>query len=131
MSGGLSGIGLATTLRLATAGAHVWVADIGSNPPDQLVSHPQSKNVQVPKSPTDIRDRGSCKDLIRVLVEKHGRIDGVVNCAGLCLPEPTTLKDLDSVFQKEFDVNVRGTWNLATGKHLSVSSYSISKFILL
>lgn len=114
MSGGLSGIGLATTLRLAASGAHVWIADISTKVPEALAAHPQSKNVHVPNSPTDIRVREKCQQLTSSLVAKHGRLDGLVNCAGVCLPEPASLKDLDGVFQKEFDINVRGTWNLGT-----------------
>jgi len=114
VSGGLSGIGLNTTIRLAAAGAHVWVADISSKIPSEISSHPQSSNIHVPKTPTDIRSREQCHNLTTDLIKAHKRLDGLVNCAGICVPEPPLSKELDDVFQREFDINVRGTFNLGT-----------------
>lgn len=116
VSGGLSGIGLSTTLRLAAAGAHVWVADISTDTPHAISNHQQSSNIHIPITPTDIRSRTQCHNLISNIVGKHGRLDGLVNCAGICLTEPPVSEfvDLDGVFQKEFDINVRGTFILGT-----------------
>lgn len=122
VSGGLSGIGLSTTIRLAEAGAHVWVADISSKIPPEISSHPQASRIHIPETPTDIRSREQCQSLTVALIEKHKRLHGLVNCAGICVPEPQETKELDLVFQREFDINVRGTFNLVTEalKHMAV-----------
>lgn len=115
VSGGLSGIGLNTTLRLATGGAHVWVADISTNTPAEIREHPASSNIHLSKTPVDIRSLEECRNLTEAVVKQHGRLDGLVNCAGICLAEPAIgSRELHEVFQKEFDINVRGTFNLGT-----------------
>lgn len=57
----------------------------------------------------DIAQRSECKQYLDSI---SGRIDGLVNCAGVCLAEGKMATD--EVFSKILDVNVRGTWNMGT-----------------
>lgn len=89
------------------------VADVSPNIPSEFRSNSQ---IHIPNSPTDIRSRAACRALAQLVQSTHNRLDGLVNCAGICPTEPplTSSDTLDSVFQSEFDINVRGTWNLGT-----------------
>ena len=111
VTGGLSGIGQAVVLQLVSAEAIVWIADIGTELPQQLAELPQRSQIRFP-CPCDIRDRRACRTLLDSLVNTHGRLDGLVNCAGICLPEGPMPGD--ELFQSEIEVNIRGTWNFGT-----------------
>ncbi|RYF50527.1 MAG: SDR family NAD(P)-dependent oxidoreductase, partial [Cytophagaceae bacterium] len=56
----------------------------------------------------DVRDDKSIQDAIRRIIEKHGRIDVLINNAGLAIAGPIEALPLGEV-QRVFDTNVMGT----------------------
>lgn len=59
-----------------------------------------------------MRDRKRCHEVVTSIVEKHGRLDGLVNNAGICPLEGEMPGD--DVFEEVYGVNVRGVWNMGT-----------------
>ena len=53
--------------------------------------------------------RQACKDFMQSI---PGRLDGLVNCAGITLTEGKIATD--DVFERVMAVNVGGTWNMGT-----------------
>ena len=78
VTGAASGIGLATASRFAAAGAAVVLSDIadGSGPAGEL----GAEFVAV-----DVTDEDSVASLVAAVVESHGRLDVMVNNAGVLL----------------------------------------------
>lgn len=61
----------------------------------------------------DISDYRSVDSAVTEFVEKYGKLDVVVNCAGVALPIKTLLDTTETEFDKVFAVNVKGSYNLA------------------
>ncbi len=84
VTGGSSGIGLATALELAAAGDHLVLLARASGPLDRAGDQCRSAGAaSVTAVPADVRDAAAMTRAVeRVLVE-HGRLDVVVHCAGV------------------------------------------------
>lgn len=86
-------------------GAEVHVADLCGSPPDEL----QGQEKFFFTGGCDVSKRAACRDFLDSI---PGRLDGVVNCAGVAPFEGTT--PTDEVFRLNMDVNVTGTWNMGS-----------------
>ena len=86
VTGASSGIGLAIAKRLAAAGAHVFLAGRTLGPMEQakLAIEDAGGNAQVVTA--DLRDPSEVQSLVDVAVERTGRLDIMVNNAGLEFP---------------------------------------------
>ena len=94
VTGAAGGIGEASAVALAAAGAHVVVTDVDGT----AVSGVEAKIVEVGGSAScavmDVSDSESVREVISRTVEVHGRLDIAVNNAGLNISR-TPLADLD------------------------------------
>ena len=111
VTGGSKGIGRAISLQLARYGATVVINYSSSaSAAEEVVREIGPKNAIAIKA-----DAGDVKEIQRVVdatIEKCGRLDIVVACAGILL-----LSELDKVTEEEFDktfnLNVKGPMFLA------------------
>ena len=78
VTGGSSGLGLATVRRLLAAGARVGIADL--NPPADEVLAELGKDVTFAK--TDITDEEAVNQALDAFEEANGPLRAVVHCAG-------------------------------------------------
>ena len=103
-----SGIGAATALRARTEGARVILAGINQAGLTALAAKLQSDGTKILVVPTDVRRPESTAKLASLAMELHGRVDVVVNCAGvLC---PGRLEKLsEETIRREVDTNFLGT----------------------
>lgn len=92
--GGASGIGAATARLLADGGDRVVVADLAAEAPGIRV---------------DVTDEESVAALLDAVVEQHGRLDGVVNCAGVSTLSPIVDHDA-AEFRRVLDVCLTGAF---------------------
>ena len=93
VTGAASGIGAATARLLEGEGAGVVGADLAGAGADVLV--------------TDVTDPASVAEAVATVVERHGRLDVVVNCAGImrfARIEELTVDD----WQRHLAVNLTG-----------------------
>jgi NAD(P)-dependent dehydrogenase (short-subunit alcohol dehydrogenase family) len=93
VTGGLSGIGAATAARFREEGAAVVAADITAAGDDRL----------------DVSDGAACAALVTAVVAAHGRLDCLVNCAGIAADTPF-LDTTQEAFDRIIAVNLRGTF---------------------
>lgn len=112
VTGSTSGIGEATALRFAGLGDTVVFNSVRSvEEGERLASAtPGSSYVQA-----DVADDADCDRLIREVLERHGRLDVLVNNAGttkVIAHEDLQAASLD-IWREIFEVNVFGTWNLS------------------
>lgn len=81
MTGGASGLGRGTAEYFTKLGAKVVICDLAASN-----GHAVAKEMgeSVTYVPADIRSETDVKNLIGEIEQKHGRLDAVINCAGLC-----------------------------------------------
>ena len=107
VSGGGSGLGRAAALELAALGARVVVCGRRSEPLEETAR--LSEGGRVEAHPCDIREEDQVEALVEGVMERHGRIDVLVNNAGgqyLTPAEDITPKGFRTVIR----LNVEGTW---------------------
>ena len=103
ITGGGSGIGLATAQRFAAAGAKVVVTN--RSDASAIVAPFGGEYLRA-----DVSDENQVKALIEQVVRRHGRIDVLVNSAGM-IADPLPITDLPGAsVRRHFDVNTMGIW---------------------
>lgn len=107
VSGGGTGLGRASALELAALGAQVVVCGRRAEPLEQTVA--LAADGQIEAETCDIREEDQVEGLVERALERHGRIDLLVNNAGgqfLMPAEDITPKGFRTVIR----LNVEGTW---------------------
>ncbi len=105
ITGAGSGMGMATTLRLAQAGYRVFAGVRGDDA--ALMAQAQTCGVQPTPVRLDVQDTGSIRAAVAQVMADAGRIDVLVNNAGFGLL--ATVEDgTDEEMIRQFDVNVFG-----------------------
>ena len=108
VTGASSGIGKATALRFAQKGAHLVLAARSVAKLNILSEQLTPFGVEVLIVPTDVSIEADCKNLMDKALEKFGRIDVLVNNAGISMRAAFADLELD-VLKKVMDVNFWGT----------------------
>lgn len=111
VTGSASGIGLAITLLLAERGATVWTVDMAKTPPDELKSWIEKGKVHF-EGGIDTSNRPVARRYMDDVVKASGRLDGLVNNAGIGLLEGPIASD--EAYDRMMAVNVGGVWNYGT-----------------
>jgi citronellol/citronellal dehydrogenase len=88
VTGGGSGIGRATAHELAALGAHVVVTGRKADKLEAVAGEIAAHGGQASVAAFDIRDEDAVRGAVAGLVERHGRIHGLVNNAGGQFPAP-------------------------------------------
>lgn len=111
VTGGSSGIGRATALALARAGASVVIADIDIAGGHAAVEAIDREGGDATFVATDVRDAGQIQHTLDYVMRRHGRLDGAFNNAGILEGTFVALADLDTpTWDRVMDVNLRGLW---------------------
>ena len=113
ITGGASGIGLATARTLRAKGAHLILADINSQGLQQaeqdILQQSPGVNARVLGVPTDVTNEAQVQALMRKAVETCGRIDLVMTSAGIGRGGPIdTFSSSD--MRALMDINFMGTF---------------------
>ena len=99
------GIGKATASVLAAQGAKVVVLDLRQADAERAALDLGADHLGIA---CDVTDRAACQLAARAALEKYGRIDGLINNAGITQPVRTL--DIEPAnFDAVVDVNLRGT----------------------
>ena len=110
ITGSGRGIGLATAIKFASEGASVIVCDVDQAAVDDAVAEVSRHGAAALGFVVDVTDRTSIDRMVRAVVEKHGRIDTLVNNAGIVAD--AQIKNMsDAQFDRVIDINLKGTYN--------------------
>jgi D-threitol dehydrogenase (NAD+) len=106
VTGGASGIGGAITEAFARKGAHVAIADLDGDAAQRQADKVGDKALAVS---CDVSDPGSVETAVQQVFEAYGRIDVLVNSAGVVLLAPA--EDLGvGAWNTTLAVNLTGTF---------------------
>lgn len=83
ITGGARGIGRATAIRAAREGANVVIADILEKEGQATVADIRALVGKAEFVHTDVRNSADCDAMVAATVRAFGRLDGVVNAAGV------------------------------------------------
>lgn len=85
ITGASAGIGLEVARRLAKDGAHLVLGARSADLLDQAAKEFRASGARVITVPTDVSDRDQCEALINAAVREFGRIDTLINNAGISM----------------------------------------------
>jgi NAD(P)-dependent dehydrogenase (short-subunit alcohol dehydrogenase family) len=85
ITGGSSGIGRATALRLAEIGARVVVAARNEQALAETAAQAAARGGQALAVPTDVTDPEQCRRAVQAAVDRFGRLDVLLCSAGLSM----------------------------------------------
>jgi NAD(P)-dependent dehydrogenase (short-subunit alcohol dehydrogenase family) len=112
VAGGAGGIGAETSARLAADGARVMIADL-----DPAQSEAKAKSIVAGGGTAgwaacDITDPEQCDRAAQATMDQFGRLDGMVNCAGISKPHDS-ISVPPSDWARMVDIHLNGSFYLA------------------
>ncbi|GGL41338.1 3-oxoacyl-ACP reductase [Phycicoccus endophyticus] len=106
VTGGCSGIGLATVRRFAEEGATVVVADLADAEGERLAAEVGGSYVHC-----DVAVKDDVDALFATAVERHGRVDIAFNNAGISPPEDDSILETDlEAWRRVHEVNLTSVY---------------------
>jgi NAD(P)-dependent dehydrogenase (short-subunit alcohol dehydrogenase family) len=139
VTGGTSGIGRALSLGLADAGADVIATARRQQQVDDTAADIEKLGRQTLRLTSDVCDRSSLEGLLAGALERFGKIDILINCAGRIKRTPT-LTMPEEEWTAILDTNLTGTLRACQvfGKHMLERGYgrivniaSLNSFVAL
>jgi len=106
ITGGAAGLGAAAVRKFAAAGAVVECWDMADDRGEALAA----ELARVTYRHVDVADAAAVDQAMQAVVDAHGRLDVLVNNAGITR-DATLLKMEDAQFDQVIDVNLRGVFN--------------------
>ena len=106
ITGAAKGIGFATAQRFAQEGAKVMITDVHQ-------ASVKGAAAQIPHAEPfamDVTDRASIQAVVDQVMQKHGRIDILINNAGIT-QDARLIKMTEAQFDTVIDVNLKGVFN--------------------
>ncbi|KQZ71655.1 3-oxoacyl-ACP reductase [Sphingopyxis sp. Root214] len=118
VTGGAGAIGLAIADALLEAGATVILADRAAGPLDEALR--ERPGARLSSAVFDVTDPDAVTAAIDDVVARHGRIDVLVNNAGIARSETPAETVPDEHWRNVIDVNLNGTFwcARAAGRHM-------------
>lgn len=108
VTGAGSGIGRAAAVDFAKAGAIVVALDVvgATQCADKIVS----MGLRAEGHAMDVREPAAWSALVAALVSAYGKVDVLVNNAGVAVPGDTAIDVSEEAWDKMMNVNAKGVW---------------------
>ena len=111
ITGAGQGIGQATAMKFAREGARVAVCDINRASVDDTVATIVANGGEALGYTIDVTDKESIAKMVEGVMGAWGRIDTLVNNAGI-VQDAQFRKMTDDQFERVIDVNLKGVYNV-------------------
>lgn len=108
VTGAARGIGQATAEALAEAGCTVVLTDMQQDVLDSAVAELAAKGHHVHGELLDVTDVAAVQAVHDRIIARHGRVDVLVNNAGIAISNHPAETMADAVWNKVIDVNLNG-----------------------
>lgn len=137
--GGTSGIGRTLSLGLADAGADVIASARRQQHVDETASEIERRGRQTLRLCSDVCNRASLEELLRASSQRFGKVDILINCAGIIKRTPT-LTMPEEEWADVLNTNLTGALRACQifGKHMLERAYgrivniaSLNSFVAL
>jgi 3-oxoacyl-[acyl-carrier protein] reductase len=109
ISGAGSGLGRAAALEMCRLGATVIGCGRRSEPLEETAAQAAGLEGAFEREPLDIRDEEGVERFVAAAVERHGRLDVLVNNAGLAI-DGLVLRYKEADWQRVLDTNLTGVF---------------------
>jgi NAD(P)-dependent dehydrogenase (short-subunit alcohol dehydrogenase family) len=128
ITGASKGLGRAMALGAAAAGAHVVVASRKLGPCEEVAAEVRALGRRALAVSCHVGDWAQCAELVDATVAEFGRVDVLVNNAGIAPVPPSLLGVTEDLFAKTIDVNLRGPLRLTAlaAEHMAPGSTVIN-----
>jgi NAD(P)-dependent dehydrogenase (short-subunit alcohol dehydrogenase family) len=111
ITGAATGIGAATALAYAEAGAKVVMGDINELDGQETLKIITKNGGDAKFCHTDVTSEVDVSNLMHAAEDTYGRIDTLVTCAGILQGASVRIEDFDAAtFDSVIDVNLKGTF---------------------
>ena len=107
ITGASSGIGYATALSLAKEGAKLVVGARRTDRLEKLVKEIEENNGEILSQKFDVTKKSDCDDLVNTAIKKWGKVDVLINNAGL-MPLSFVKNLKVDEWDQMIDVNIKG-----------------------
>jgi len=125
ITGGSRGMGRAIALRFAEEGCSSVIADVRDKEGEKMVAEVKQKGKDAIYVHCDVSSSRQVKDMVAEAISKFGKVDIMVNCAGIGKP-PKLINDIS---EEEYDqvvaVNMKGIFLCcqAIAPHMKENNY--------
>jgi NAD(P)-dependent dehydrogenase (short-subunit alcohol dehydrogenase family) len=109
VTGGGTGIGKETALLFAKEGAGVLITGRREEKLREVKSEAARSGLDIEYTASDVSREKDCMAAVDYALAKFGKVDVLFNNAGVLFPG-TTHETPTSVWERTFDINVRGAW---------------------
>jgi NAD(P)-dependent dehydrogenase (short-subunit alcohol dehydrogenase family) len=113
VTGGSKGLGRAMALGFAESGAHVVVASRKLDECEKVADEIRALGRRALAVACHVGDWDQCADLVDAAVAEFGRIDVLVNNAGIAPVPPSLAGVTEELYAKTMDVNFKGPMRLS------------------
>ncbi len=110
VTGGGSGIGRATALKMASEGASVVIGNRNEKAGQKTVDLIQQAGGKASFYKTDVTKLENVQNLIKYTVDTYGGLHTAFNNAGVEDPQAMTPDQTEATFDLVMNVNVKGVW---------------------
>ena len=128
VTGAASGIGKACSLSFAEKGAKVIAVDLNKKGLKETTLKIHEKNGKAISVMADITKKDDINRIVTSAVNNFGRIDILVNCAGIC-----QIRNIEDITEEEWDkmmsINLKGTFFLCQSVLKEMKKYQKGKIV--
>ncbi|MDE2344262.1 MAG: 3-oxoacyl-ACP reductase FabG [Betaproteobacteria bacterium] len=133
ITGAANGIGRATAHKFAAEGAQVVLCDLSQDPVEAVAAAIRAEGGRAVGHRLDVTDRPRVDEVVAAVVASHGRIDILINNAGIT-QDARLVNMTEAQFDHVIDVNLKGVFHctqavvptmLAQGRGAIVNASSV------
>jgi NAD(P)-dependent dehydrogenase (short-subunit alcohol dehydrogenase family) len=106
ITGGAQGIGRAVALGMGREGAKLILADLQAEKVESVARELQASGAEALPVAVDVADETSVKQMAKRVLDQFGRVDILVNVAGIYFPKASVVDLSEQDWDRTIDINV-------------------------
>jgi Dehydrogenases with different specificities (related to short-chain alcohol dehydrogenases) len=110
VTGAGSGIGRAIALGFAKRGADVVVDDVNSEVANKVAEEIKALGRKALAIQADVTKKGEVNEMVKIALEKFGKIDILVNNVGSFVPYVNLVDTEEDFWDRKMEINLKGTY---------------------